>query len=99
MRSLLVVSCVATLAALLSAPLSAQEPFRPSTGGSGRGTPVRAPYHDILWPEAPSETPRVHVGADWFDLLAIDGVSVPEIVAAARAGWGEDWQRRFDEDL
>ena len=99
MRSLLILAAVAASAAALSAPLSAQGTSAAATAGSGRGTPVRAPYHDIVWPEPPSETPRVHVGSDWFDLLAIDGVPVADIVAVARNGFGADWQRRFDEDL
>jgi hypothetical protein len=83
---------LAALALLLASALPA------AAQAGGRGLPTLAPYRDIHWTEG-SDVPRVLLGAEWLELLSIDGRSVPDLVAAARSGFGNDWQRRFDEDL
>lgn len=58
-----------------------------------------APYADITWPGGEPPVPRVLFDDEWFHLVAIEGVTVREIVAFARDVYGDAWQKRFDEDL
>ena len=55
-----------------------------------------APYSEVRWQDA---SPEVLVDEAWYDLEAIDGVSVAELVAFTQARHGDLWQKRFDEDL
>src|SRR5262245_1816663 len=73
----------------LAAPLSAQ------TTQWAR----MAPYTDIVWPPTTTDTPQVLLGTEWFDLLSVDGLAVPELIVRARDRWGSDWVKRFEEDL
>jgi hypothetical protein len=58
-----------------------------------------AAYTDIVWPDSTPGRPSVRLGDAWFELVSVDGVPVPEIIAAARQSFGAGWQKRFDEDL
>ncbi len=53
-----------------------------SGGGEGQGYPRLAPYSGVRWK---GETPQVKVGADWFELVAINDVPAADIVAYCHA--------------
>jgi Peptidase family S41 len=58
-----------------------------------------AAYQDIVWQDAKPETPRVLLDGTWYELLSIEDVPTPELIAYARRTFGDIWQKRFEEDM
>lgn len=58
--------------------------------------PKLAPYPAIRWQ---AEVPEVLIAGGWWNLVAIDGHGIPDIVAFAKDKYDDRWQKRIDEDL
>ena len=57
-----------------------------------------APFTGVRWQ---GDAPIVEVNALWFKLLSLDGTPVEAIVAYVKSRYprGDEWQKRFTEDL
>ncbi|MBI1851545.1 MAG: hypothetical protein HYR85_14485 [Planctomycetes bacterium] len=55
-----------------------------------------SPFSAVRWRDA---IPEVQVGATWFELVSMNGLSRSEIVDFCRERYGERWIKRFEEDL
>jgi len=55
-----------------------------------------SPFEGVRWDGA---IPHVQVGGIWYELTAVDGLSVPQVVARCQADDRQHWQKRFEEDL
>ena len=65
-----------------------------TTASPAQQYPKLAPYSSIRW-----TVPEVWIDGQWHALRTIDGISVEEIGAWAMNKYGDDWHRRFAEDL
>jgi hypothetical protein len=82
--------------ARLAAVLFAVCAFGP---GASLHAQTTSPYRDLVWADSEMSRPNVLVGDEWFELIAFDGVGVPDLIAFARATYGDEWERRFSEDM
>jgi hypothetical protein len=73
--------------------LAALSPGGPLSAQNG------APYRDVVWPDSAPDHPHVLIDGRWLELLAFDGVAVADIETFTRGTYGDDWQRRFAEDM
>lgn len=53
----------------------------------------RSPFRGVRW------VPEVEVGGRWYQLRQIDGLPVEEVIDHLRRQKGDEWARRFAEDL
>jgi hypothetical protein len=61
-----------------------------------KGFPTLSPFSGVHWS---GDTPRVQLGASWYDLVAIDGQPARSIVTFCQGRFHEGWRKRFEEDL
>ncbi len=86
-RLALVLACI---------PLLGSAGFAGPSTSAQSGHPKLSPFEMVRWNEL---VPEVLVGEAWWRLDAIDGVTTETISADARRMFGEDWPKRFCEDL
>lgn len=55
-----------------------------------------APYSGVRWKD---DRPVVRIDDEWYDLLAVDGISVDRIVGFAKEQYGSRARKRVAEDL
>jgi hypothetical protein len=58
--------------------------------------PKKSPFAAVRWNDS---QPEVKVGDEWFKLLSLDSLSTTEIVAFSQQTYGNQWRKRFEEDL
>jgi hypothetical protein len=56
----------------------------------------RSPFDQVRWTD---DKPQVVVDGKWSAVLAIDDVSIEQVLEACHALNGRYWQKRFEEDL
>jgi hypothetical protein len=56
----------------------------------------RSPFEAVRWEDA---QPEVQVAQNWYQLVSLNGIAATEIVDFSRKTYGNDWQKRFEEDL
>jgi hypothetical protein len=61
-----------------------------------QGYPRLAPFEAVRWQR---QTPQVQVNGTWYELMAIDDVSVDSIVSFSKFRGPTSWQKHFEEDL
>ena len=61
-----------------------------------RSRDERSPFSDVRWR---GSVPEVKVEKIWYELVAIDNVSIQRIIDACKAADAKDWKKRFEEDL
>src|SRR5258707_3927254 len=62
----------------------------------GRGALAPA----IRWRiDSTAEIPEVQIDGTWYELQKLRDKPIAEILAYAKTSFGNDWQRRFQEDL
>lgn len=102
MRNLLIIAV--SLAGLTAAGVSAAyaaDRLRPTSHLTSRpwaGYPKRSPFTAVRYP-----TPRtieVQLSSDaWSQLLSLNDLPTPDLIAACKSLDQKDWQKRFEEDL
>ena len=73
-----------------------QTRFAPRPPYARRTFPKLSPFAAIRWKES---TPEVQVKETWYELLAIDDLEATKIVGFCQRIYGDQWQKRFEEDL
>jgi CubicO group peptidase (beta-lactamase class C family) len=58
--------------------------------------PKKAPFNAVRWRES---EPEVKVDGEWLKLVSLDELPTSEIVAFSRRLYGNEWRKRFEEDL
>jgi len=58
----------------------------------------RSPFEATRWSEDPASV-EVHIGGTWYQLAGIAGHTANDLIATSQRRYGEDWQKRIDEDL
>ena len=58
--------------------------------------PKLSPFRAIRWKV---DLPEVKVEQEWYELLAIDDLTTKEMLDFSRQTYGDDWRKRFEEDL
>ena len=58
-----------------------------------------APFQDIEWSEGFQQPPTITFRGETYELLAIDRLSIGEIVTFSRCQYSDNWDRRITEDL
>lgn len=89
---------------ILLLALALLAPPVPTSHASARAAPIVAqtgyarlsPFEMVRWN---GDVPEVLVRGAWWRLEAIDGVTTKSILASARRDFGDDWAKRFCEDL
>ena len=72
-------------------------PPRRSAPYDARGpVPKLAPFSSIRWQ---GEVPEVQVNGTWYELVAIDDLSVNQIINFQKNSGDGNWQKHFGEDL
>lgn len=59
--------------------------------------PKVSPFEAIRWPDEVS--PEVQVRGHWYELVALEGHTVGEILKFCHEAYAELWRKRFEEDL
>jgi len=58
--------------------------------------PKKSPFNAVRWQDA---QPEVRLGEEWFKLVSLNKLPAAEIVAFSRQTYGDQWRKRFEEDL
>ena len=56
----------------------------------------KSPFNAVRWQET---QPEVRLGNEWFKLVSLNKVPAVEIVAFSQQTYGDQWRKRFEEDL
>ena len=67
-----------------------------STPDQSQDYPKKSPFSAVRWSDS---QPEVEIGEEWFKLLSLDNLSTTEIVAFGQQTYGNEWRKRFEEDL
>jgi serine-type D-Ala-D-Ala carboxypeptidase/endopeptidase len=67
-----------------------------AAGQAAGNFPKRAPFSGVRWE---GDSPVVKIGAEWVQLVSIDGVAAGDMVAYCRRTYDDKWHKRFAEDL
>lgn len=63
---------------------------------SGGEYPKKSPFAGVRWQES---QPEVKLGEQWFKLISLNELPASEIVAFSKQTYGNQWRKRFEEDL
>jgi tRNA A-37 threonylcarbamoyl transferase component Bud32 len=55
-----------------------------------------SPFDGVRWE---GDTPIVKLGETWYELVKIEGLSAAYVIGFCRQHGGDDWRRRFRDDL
>jgi len=55
-----------------------------------------SPFEAVQWQDS---LPEVRLNEEWFRLVSLDDIPAAEIVSFSRRTYGEQWHKRFEEDL
>ncbi|MEM1095653.1 MAG: S41 family peptidase [Bacteroidota bacterium] len=58
----------------------------------------RSPFEATRWSEDLASV-DVHIGDTWYRLASIAGHTADDVIISSQRRYGEDWQKRIDEDL
>ena len=58
--------------------------------------PKKSPFNAVRWQKS---QPEVRLGEEWFKLVSLNRIPAAEIVAFSRQTYGDQWRKRFEEDL
>ena len=58
--------------------------------------PTKSPFNAVRWQES---QPEVRLGEEWFKLVLLNRIPAAEIVAFSQETYGDQWRKRFEEDL
>jgi hypothetical protein len=94
-RRRVVVACVCFGAGMLIVVAGVLLIFRHGLESS-HAPPEKSLFAAMRWQES---QPEVRVGDEWFHFASLDGIPVSEIVAFSQRTYGNNWQRRFEEEL
>src|SRR5690606_20539732 len=62
---------------------------------AGSGYALKSPFSAVRWQ---GSRPEVEVEGEWL-LVSLDGIPADQIVAFSQRTYGDEWQKRFEEDL
>ncbi|MFT5322570.1 MAG: CubicO group peptidase (beta-lactamase class C family) [Planctomycetaceae bacterium] len=58
--------------------------------------PKKSPFNAVRWQET---QPEVRLGKEWFKPVSLNKIPAAEIVAFSQETYGDQWRKRFEEDL
>lgn len=58
--------------------------------------PKKSPFNAVRWQDS---QPEVRLGEEWFKLVSLNKLPAAEIVAFSQQTFGDQWRKRFEEDL
>ena len=58
--------------------------------------PKKSPFNAVRWQES---QPEVRLGEEWFKLVSLNKIPAAEIVTFSQETYGDQWRKRFEEDL
>ncbi len=84
-KTILSASLTVILASVLALPVAAQRYEK------------LAPYPAIRWEEG--DRPHVQIQERWYGLLAVNGITLEDMVAFSKKTYADRWKKRINEDL
>ena len=68
-----------------------------AAGDSGvLGFPKKSPFAAVRWQDS---QPEVQVDDEWYKLVMFNELPAADIIAFSQKTYGDQWQKRFEEDL
>ncbi len=58
--------------------------------------PKESPFAGVRWQDS---QPEIKLGEEWLQLVSLNELAVSEIIAFSQHTYGDQWQKRFEEDL
>ncbi|HZZ42594.1 MAG TPA: hypothetical protein VFE58_06630 [Tepidisphaeraceae bacterium] len=88
---------IAIVGTIFYAKTRSHIPLESATSLAWQGYPRLSPFHAVRYPTP--TTIQVQIAGVWYELLAFNNLSTPDLIQACQSLDRKDWQKRFEEDL